>query len=400
MKTLISRDSKGKIRIANLELIHHQKLDGEYYTINGETGLYKGKLVPRPEIYIGAGKVKRTLKEQAELEFNSIIKKYKDKGYKDIEDLGYQSLNDFDPEKVLPKEKKDQQGVVKPMLAKLIESVPKSTLSKVSTWLISRKIDGVRALLYIKDGVLHFASRGGGFYDYPTSHLRNDSKLIEYFKQHPNLVLDGELYIFGKTLQQLSGCARLELGEIPFKLQYFVYDVVDLGKTFEERYKIIQQVKQDLNLGFDPTRDFSDDEIMIQILPQEKIPNDEKKMWELHDKYVSEGWEGAVLRDPTKKYEPGARQMIKLKCRKDSEFQTIGYQLGLRGVEDLVFKMKTDDGKEFLAKPVGSRETKDALFADINNIIGKKATCTYFYLSDDGIPLQPVWKSVRLDKDI
>ena len=49
---------------------------------------------------------------------------------------------------------------------------------------------------------------------------------------------------------------------------------------------------------------------------------------------------------------------------------------------------------------VASKEDKEALFADINNIIGKKATCTYFYLSDDGIPLQPVWESVRLDKDI
>lgn len=400
MNVLICRDSKGKIRIANLELIHHQESDGEYYTINGETGLYKGKLVPRPEIYIGAGKVKRTLKEQAELEYNSIIKKYKDKGYKDIQDLGYQSINDFDPEKVLPKEKKDQNGVVKPMLAKLIESVPKSTLSKVKEWYISKKIDGLRAELFIDQEVLHFGSRGGGFYDYPTSHIRNNPKVVEYFKQHPDLVLDGELYIFGKTLQQISGCGRLEDGDIPFKLQYYVYDIVDTGKTFEERYKIIQKVKQDLNLDFDPNRVFSDDEIMIQILPQEKIPNNEKIMWELHDKYVSEGWEGAVLRDPTKKYEPGARQMIKLKRRKSSEFQTIGYQLGLRGVEDLVFKMKTDDGKEFLAKPVGSREDKNALFADMNNIIGKKATCTYFYLSDDGIPLQPVWEAVRLDKDI
>lgn len=400
MKTLICRDSKGKIRVIKLELNYHKDSDNEYYTINGETGLYKGKLVQRPEIYINAGKVKRTLKEQAELEFNSIIKKHKDKGYKDIEDFGYKSFDDFDPEKTLPKEKKDQQGVVKPMLAKLIESVPKSTLNKVTNWYSSVKVDGVRAILYIKDNVLHFASRGGGTYDYPTAHIRNNSKLIEYFKQHPDLQLDGELYIHGKSLQMLSGCARLEDKEVPFKLQYFVYDVVDLGKTFEERYKIIQQVKQDLNLGFDPNRVFSDDEIMIQILPQEKIPNNEKIIWNLHNKYVSEGWEGEVLRDPTKKYEPGARQMIKCKMRQDSEYQTVGYQLGLRGVEDLVFKMKTDDGKEFLAKPVGSRETKDALFADIHNIIGKKATCTYFYLSDDGIPLQPVWKSVRLDKDI
>lgn len=96
-------------------------MDGEYYTITGETGLYKGKLVPRPGIYIGAGRVKRTIKEQAELEFNAIIKKYKDKGYKDIEDLGYKQLSDFDPDKVLPKEKKDQNGVLKPMLANLLK---------------------------------------------------------------------------------------------------------------------------------------------------------------------------------------------------------------------------------------------------------------------------------------
>lgn len=101
--------------------------------------------------------------------------------------------------------------------------------------------------------------------------------------------MDGELYVFGKTLQTLSGCARLEEGEIPFKLQYYIYDIVDLDKTFEERFKIIQQIKQDLNLDFNPTKVFSNDELMIQILPQEKIKNDEKIMWDLHNQYVAKG---------------------------------------------------------------------------------------------------------------
>ena len=64
--------------------------------------------------------------------------------------------------------------------------------------------------------------------------------------------------------------------------------VLDL-KTFEERYKIIQSIKDELQLGFDPNKEFKDDELMIQILPQEKIPNDDKIMWSLHNKYVSEG---------------------------------------------------------------------------------------------------------------
>lgn len=397
MITLITRDSKEKVRVIEFNLNFHENPD--YYEITRRSGLYKGKMVDQPALKIEKGKVKRTLKEQAELELNSLIKKAKDKGYKDIKDFGFDTLN-FDPEKVLPKEKRDQNGAVKPMLAKLIESVPESTFSKFSKFFISRKIDGGRALFFFKDGEIHTSSRGGGDYDYATSHIRNNQKLIDYFKLHPDLVLDGELYIFGKSLQNLSGCMRLEDGELPFKLQYYVYDIVDLKKPFSERYKIIQKLKEDLDLGFEPTRVFKDDELMIQILPQIEVKNDKEILWKIHNEYVSEGWEGAVLRDPDSLYKPGARSMIKMKQRLDSEFITIGYELGLRGVEDLVFKMKTEDGKEFLAKPVGSREVKDGLFADINNIIGKKATCTYFYLSDDGVPLQPVWKSVRLDKDI
>ena len=38
MKTLICRDSKGKIRIANLKLTHHPKMDGEY--IYGKNDLF------------------------------------------------------------------------------------------------------------------------------------------------------------------------------------------------------------------------------------------------------------------------------------------------------------------------------------------------------------------------
>lgn len=378
--SLFARDSKGKIR--QIKLVCDWNEQFQVYTITRESGLKGGKFISHAPLKIKQGKVKRTITEQMELEFNSLVKSYLDKGYI----KGDESTI----ENTLSKTKTDQKGIVKPMLAKLIQSVPKSTLNKVTNWYISRKIDGTRALLYMKEGVLHFASRGGGDYDYATTHIRNNQKLVDYFTQNPNLVLDGELYVFGKSLQTLSGCARLEEGILPFKLQYYVYDVVDLEKTFADRFKIIQKVKQDLNLDFDPNKIFMDSEIYIQILPQELIKNDENVMWKLHNSYVSEGWEGAILRVPNKKYNPGARDMIKLKSRLDSEFETVGYELGLRGVEDIVFKMKTADGKEFKAKPVGSKEVKEDLFKHINDIIGQMATCTYFYLSDDGIPLQPV----------
>ena len=55
---------------------------------------------------------------------------------------------------------------------------------------------------------------------------------------------------------------------------------------------------------------------------------------------MAEGFEGLVARKPDKVYGFGKRtnDMIKIKRYKDSEFLVIGYELGLRGIEDMVFK--------------------------------------------------------------
>ena len=87
--------------------------------------------------------------------------------------------------------------------------------------------------------------------------------------------------------------------------------------------------------------------------------------------------------------------MIKLKEFKDEEFDIIGYELGLRGSEDMVFTMKTKDDVHFEAKPIGDRALKEKYVNDIDNIIGKKGTVKYFYMTTDGTPFLPVFKCVR-----
>lgn len=71
-------------------------------------------------------KVKRNHEEQCELEFNSHVKKYLDKGYKRIESLGHTSLNAF-KESDLPKTNTNQDGVVKPMLCKVYDPSDKKS---------------------------------------------------------------------------------------------------------------------------------------------------------------------------------------------------------------------------------------------------------------------------------
>ena len=119
---LLTRDSKGKIRQINISCYK----SGSVYEITRKSGIVGGKFVDHPKIVIDKGKVKRTLEQQAELEYNSNVKSYLDKGYK-----LFDSMPD-DIEKAIPKTKQDQNGSVKQMLAKLIQSVSKSALNRVS----------------------------------------------------------------------------------------------------------------------------------------------------------------------------------------------------------------------------------------------------------------------------
>ena len=59
------------------------------------------------------------------------------------------------------------------------------------------------------------------------------------------------------------------------------------------------------------------------------------------------------------------------------------------------FTLVTEDNIEFKAKRMGSRELKVQIRENLNTLIGKMATVKYFYLSDEGTPLQPVLKSIR-----
>jgi hypothetical protein len=61
----------------------------------------------------------------------------------------------------------------------------------------------------------------------------------------------------------------------------------------------------------------------------------------------------------------------------------------------MVFRLKTRKGVEFEAKPLGSRQVKEDYVANMDKIIGKKGTVKYFYMTDDGRPFLPVFKTVR-----
>lgn len=397
MDILVTKDNKGKTRVVEISYEWDDAQHG--FVIRRKTYQYGGKVTVQPEIWIYKGKVKRTVSEQARLEYNSHLKKYTDKGYKllpsSIKINNAVAVEAF-VEEHLGNGVTDSNGFKKHMLAKQADKVATSVFDKIKYWYGSRKIDGVRCSFYWKDGEVRTASRGGGDYDASTSFMRHNPKLIQFFEDHPDIVLDGELYKHGKSLQQISGAARLEKDTAGMDwLEYYIYDVMDSTKTFEERLDILHDITDELNLGFNPEREWDDGELKFQIVPQETVVG-WANIQKLHDKYVGEGFEGIVIRDPSKVYNFGGRTnaMIKVKMYKDAEFEIVGYSEGLRP-EDMVFVCKTKEGKEFEAKPMGPRELKWEYLDRMDEIIGKMATVKYFYLSDEGCPLQPVLKCIR-----
>lgn len=397
MDILVSKDNKGKIRVVEIDYEWDDNRRG--YVIRRKTSQYGGKVTVQPEIWIFTGKAKRTVSEQVKLEYNSHLKKYQDKGYKllpsniDLKDSP--SVQAF-VEEQMGEGVSDSNGFKKHMLAKQADKVATSVFDKLKYWYASRKIDGVRCSFYYKDGEVRTASRGGEHYDYSTTFMRNNPKLIQFFENHPDIVLDGELYKHGKSLQQISGAARLEKDTAGMDwLEYYIYDIMDSTKIFEERLEVLHDIESELSLGFNPNKEWEEGELRFQMVPQEKVVG-WTNIQKLHDKYVSEGFEGAVIRDPSKVYNFGGRTnaMIKVKMYKDAEFEIVGYEEGLRP-EDMVFVCQTELGARFEAKPMGPRELKYEYLDRMDEIIGKMATVKYFYLSDEGVPLQPVLKCIR-----
>ena len=401
-KTLVSKDSKGKIRV--VEISYEGNEATRIYTIYRYTGQFEGKMTKQPEIIVDRGKATRNIHEQVELQFNALVKGYKDKGYIELENE-IDNYNSEELYKLFGDAPAGTNGVVKPMLAKQADKVTKTNIFD-KKWIASRKIDGLRCIIYLgDDGKLHTSSRGATNYDSAMFEILTHPALIKLFKNNKGLMLDGECYHHGYTLQQINSIARTQKVAKDLEvLQFYWYDIVDLNNPFKSRLAKMKSIAEELKeygseIGWKPDRIFKENELRIQFVPQVEV-NGWDNMMKLHNDYVSEGWEGLVIRDPKRPYKPNGRtnDMIKIKVYKDDCFKVIDKEAGLRGSEDMVFIMEMPDGRTFKAKPFGDREQKEEYWINFDKKYkGHIGECKFFYYSDDGIPLQPAFKAFRDD---
>jgi DNA ligase-1 len=292
----------------------------------------------------------RDSKAQADFEFDALITKQKDKGYR-----AKGERKNVRPMPMLAHKFKDHKGKVEfPVY-------------------VQPKLNGMRMLF---DGEVGFS--------------RGNKEIIPEVIQHLALetlgnILDGELMLPNNVLLQESMKAiKKYRPELSPELLYHVYDIVDNTRTFEERTELIEVL----------SKMFPNN---VKVVPTYLCHN-EADVMKYHKQFVADGYEGTMIRDPQMGYEIGKRSysLLKLKDFVDAEYKIVdvvdgaGSDVGLA-----IFELETDDGQRFNCRPEGTQENRADLYKKRKQLLGKFLTVRYQELSKDGIPIFPVGVSVR-----
>lgn len=217
------------------------------------------------------------------------------------------------------------------------------------------------------------------------------------FDAYPEMVLDGEMYIHGLSLQQVI--SQLRNPEKQSGIEFHIFDVFDLSRPdlpFSERLRIKDAL---FNKFLRKSPAFRNVET-VELHSREDIEKYYKNK-------LDEGYEGIMLRSADGVYEfshsreKRSKHLLKYKPTFTSEFEIVDFTAGEHGKEKgaLIWVLKNADGKVFTSAPKGvNYKERYALYKQFQKNFphaGKMGTVEYCALSDDGVPLRAKFVVVR-----
>jgi len=380
MKPLYHRNKDGSVTWWKIEVTELGNKTAEIVTQYGK--IPKGSKANKPSAIISTrdliinGKNKgrsneTTPYEQALKEAESTYREKVEKGYSD-------KLKSVD----------DGPGYIEAMLAHDFHKEKKLPEDGTPVW-VQPKMDGMRCIAVRgktsedEDPGFHLYSRTGkeipGAFEIKKSLDRSGIKVV----------LDGELYIHGAHLEEILSILRgeemdEERLEGAKKVEFWVFDIVDEGKTFTERYSILKSLDLPTN---------------VKLVPTKRLKLSRENLEEEHANQVRKGFEGIMVRLPDTGYEHSrSHKLLKYKMFIDKEFKIVGYKEGrgkLMG-HIAVFELEMEDGKRFEAKPIGSLDNLKKMFKSPEKYIGKWATVKFQDYTKKGVPHFGVITSVAM----
>lgn len=274
----------------------------------------------------------------------------------------------------------DKPAFIEPMLAQKYEDRKDELVFPLWS---QPKLDGIRCIC-TKDGM--FSRQGKKFVSTP--HIQR--ALEKFFRNHPDAILDGELYC-DKLANDFNKICSLvkkqkpdldELLESARTIQYHIYDLVDTSMDFSERTDWLQNnVTPDASISLVIT----------------KCAKDQARLDELYELYLSCNYEGQMVRVNAPYEQKRSKNLLKRKEFQDAEYKILevgegtGNRTGMAGFMILENK----DGTTFKSNIKGSHEFLTELWKNKDDVIGEKATVQFFNLTPDGVPRFPYVIAIR-----
>jgi DNA ligase-1 len=238
-------------------------------------------------------------------------------------------------------------------------------------WLLSEKLDGVRAYW---DGK-QFLSRLGNLYHAPDWFLAG----------LPSEALDGELWLGRKQFQRtVSIVRRQDKNDLWKEIRYIVFDAPTLEQGFEKRLAFVQEVIQESQPPYAQAHEHQAcrglDHLRAELARLEAL-----------------GGEGLMMRRAGSKYESGrSTSLLKVKSFHDAEARVLKHLEGSG-------RHKGRLGALFVEMPDGTTFSVGTGFSDAEREdpprIGSLITYRYQELSEGGVPRFPSFVDVRKEID-
>jgi len=248
---------------------------------------------------------------------------------------------------------------------------------------VQPKLDGIRCIVR-KDGM--WSRNGKSIISAP--HIFESIKHL--FDEDPNLIIDGELYIHSNQNDFNTICSLVkktkpteeDLVESARLIEYWVYDVPSHDSSFDHRKVSIYKFH-----GIDK----------VKIVSTSRV-NDEEQLKEQYGMFMSQGYEGLMIRIIKGKYEnKRSKNLLKYKEFHDNEYTILEVHEGKGRLQGKVGQMlfKNEDGKEFYSTVNGTEEYLTELWEQKEQLVGQQATIKYFELTVDNVPRFPKVISIR-----
>ena len=272
------------------------------------------------------------------------------------------------------------------MLAYKVDKKPVDWSEKV---FMQPKLDGVRCIIQLNDEneVIAYSRTGKPWLN--VKHILQDLK--PFFDQHPDVILDGELYNhdlrdnFNKiiSLVRKTKPTDLDRSEAAELVQFHCYDYANGSDSYGIRMR---------NLSVSDMYSYC-----VRYVHATSVTEDQTYIQ--HQCNLDEGYEGSILRLDAPYQRKRSYNLQKFKDFHDTEATIVGYVPGKGKRTGTLgkFLMMDDEGVEFGCPPGKGYNYK--MLADIldnvSDYIGKRATFTYFERTPAGSYRHPFYKAIR-----